>query len=196
MQGSPCHTTAPSILTWEKEPRESLASCPSGSGHPQWMAGDRVLWLVQGDPLPSSFSPCPFWQLCHGSLGCSHPVAREAERLKPSHHSPSQPPAVLVLEAGAPTFPASPAMWHHMPFPIWKTDGSHGVGRTGWGNGISGLGSWGNWAVGAGRSRGAWLEKLMSWAREHGGRSWGAGETGLGAWGNWAVRAGRTGLSN
>lgn len=43
-----------------------------------------------------------------------------------------------------------------------------GARELGWGAGETALG---NWAVGDGRSGGAGLEKQMSWAGEHGGRS-------------------------
>lgn len=122
---------------------------------------------LQGSRKVKAITPQPFPAPCSPGAGSR------------STHLPSQPSHVAPH--------AIPNLEHR-----WESWGREDR----LGNGISGLGSWGNWAVGAGRSRGAWLEKLMSWAREHGGRSWGAGETGLGTWGNWAVRAGRTGLSN
>lgn len=98
----------------------------------------------------------------------SSPGAGSRSAHIPSQHGHVAPHAIPSLED----------RWH----------GSHGIGRMGWGNRVSGL-ELGKLCWGTGR---AGLEKPMSWA----GRSWGAGESGLDTMGNWAVRAGRTGLSN
>lgn len=129
---------------------------------------------------------CPFCQLWCGSLGCSHPVSRESEKVKNITLQPFPAPSSPVLEAGAPTFPASPAMWHHMPFQSGTLEmGSGGrAGKLGklcretGGTGLLELGEVGELGWGA------WWEELGSW------------RDCAGYLGNWAVRAGRTGLNN